>query len=43
MLAKPNGFELAKKVRVKNKNILILFLTAKSLQEDRLYMKMKLF
>ncbi len=37
MLPKLDGFELAKKVRVKNKNIPILFLTAKSLQEDRLH------
>jgi len=36
-LPKLDGFELAKKVRVKNKNISILFLTAKSLQEDRLH------
>ncbi len=37
MLPKLDGFELAKKVRQKNKNIPILFLTAKSLQEDRLH------
>lgn len=37
MLPKLDGFELAKKVRAKNKNIPILFLTAKSLQEDRLH------
>ena len=37
MLPKLDGFELAKKVRSKNENIPILFLTAKSLQEDRLH------
>ncbi|WP_338812158.1 response regulator transcription factor [Bernardetia sp. Wsw4-3y2] len=37
MLPKLDGFELAKKVRAKNKDIPILFLTAKSLQEDRLH------
>lgn len=37
MLPKLDGFQLAKKVRQKNKNIPILFLTAKSLQEDRLH------
>lgn len=37
MLPKLNGFELAQKIRQKNKAIPILFLTAKSLQEDRLY------
>ncbi|WP_291728490.1 response regulator transcription factor [Bernardetia sp.] len=37
MLPKLDGFELAKKVRTKNKQIPILFLTAKSLQEDRLH------
>ncbi len=37
MLPKLDGFELAKKVRAKNKQIPILFLTAKSLQEDRLH------
>lgn len=37
MLPKLDGFELAKKVRAENKQIPILFLTAKSLQEDRLH------
>lgn len=37
MLPKLDGFELAKKVRNKDKQIPILFLTAKSLQEDRLH------
>ncbi|WP_338769299.1 response regulator transcription factor [Bernardetia sp. ABR2-2B] len=37
MLPKLDGFELAQKVRAKNKQIPILFLTAKSLQEDRLH------
>lgn len=37
MLPKLDGLELAKKIRQKNKNIPILFLTAKSLQEDRLH------
>jgi DNA-binding response OmpR family regulator len=37
MLPKLDGFELAQKVRAKNKQIPILFLTAKSLQEDKLH------
>lgn len=37
MLPRLDGFELAKKIRMKNKQIPILFLTAKSLQEDRLH------
>lgn len=37
MLPELDGFELAQKVRAENKNIPILFLTAKSLQEDRLH------
>lgn len=37
MLPKLDGFELAKQIRQKNKEIPILFLTAKSLQEDRLH------
>ncbi|WP_375562464.1 response regulator transcription factor [Bernardetia sp. OM2101] len=37
MLPKLDGFELAQKIRTKNKQIPILFLTAKSLQEDRLH------
>ncbi len=37
MLPKLDGFELAKKVRNQDKQIPIIFLTAKSLQEDRLH------
>lgn len=36
MLPKKDGFSLAKYVRSKNKNIPILFLTAKSMMEDKL-------
>ncbi|MFK7951676.1 MAG: response regulator transcription factor [Ekhidna sp.] len=37
MMPKMDGFELAKSIRVKNDLIPILFLTAKSLEEDRLH------
>ena len=36
MLPKMDGFELAKKIRETNKHIPILFLTARSMQEDKL-------
>lgn len=36
MLPKKDGFSLAKYVRTKNKNIPILFLTAKAMMEDKL-------
>lgn len=36
MLPKIDGFELAKKIRVKNKHIPIIFLTARSMQEDKI-------
>lgn len=36
MLPKVDGFELSKQIRGKNENIPILFLTAKSMQEDKL-------
>ncbi len=36
MLPKIDGFDLAEKIRAKNKSIPILFLTAKAMQEDRL-------
>lgn len=34
MMPKKDGFALAKEIRIKNKNIPIIFLTAKSLKED---------
>ena len=34
MLPKMDGFELAKKIRETNKQVPILFLTARSMQED---------
>mgnify|MGYP001300450942 CR=1 FL=1 len=36
MLPKIDGFELAKKIRAKNKHIPIIFLTARSMQEDKI-------
>ncbi len=36
MLPKMDGFELAKKIRAKNKHIPIIFLTARSMQEDKI-------
>lgn len=36
MLPKMDGFELAKKIRETNKQVPILFLTARSMQEDKL-------
>jgi len=36
MLPVMDGFELAKKIRLENKQIPIIFLTARSMQEDRL-------
>lgn len=36
MLPKTDGFTLAKRIRFKNKNVPILFLTAKTLKEDKL-------
>lgn len=36
MLPELDGFSLAKEIRIKNKEIPILFLTAKSLKEDRI-------
>jgi DNA-binding response OmpR family regulator len=36
MMPKLDGFSLAKEIRLKNKNIPILFVTAKSLKEDKL-------
>ncbi len=36
MLPKMDGFALAEQIRIKNKSIPILFLTAKGMQEDRL-------
>jgi DNA-binding response OmpR family regulator len=36
MLPEMDGFELAKKIREKNKHVPILFLTARSMQEDKI-------
>ncbi|MCS5663266.1 MAG: response regulator transcription factor [Flavobacteriales bacterium] len=36
MLPEMDGFELAKKIRVENKHIPIIFLTARSMQEDKI-------
>ena len=36
MLPEMDGFELAKKIRVDNKHIPIIFLTARSMQEDKI-------
>ncbi len=36
MLPEMDGFELAKKIRLENKQIPIIFLTARSMQEDKL-------
>ena len=36
MLPEMDGFELAKKIRETNKHIPIIFLTARSMQEDKL-------
>ena len=37
MLPKMDGYELAERIRAKNKNVPIIFLTAKSTKEDKIY------